>query len=76
MMNAEGGTGIAPRVLVLRSVFVADKQNITLSLPRDLLKRVKRVAADTGCDVLWTEDLTDGQVLRGVRIQNPFVDRP
>lgn len=31
-------------------------------------------AADTGCDVLWTEDLTDGQVLRGVRIQNPFID--
>lgn len=33
-------------------------------------------AADTGCDVLWTEDLTDGQVLQGVRIQNPFVDQP
>lgn len=31
-------------------------------------------AADTGCDVLWTEDLTHGQLLRGVRIQNPFVD--
>ena len=33
-------------------------------------------AADSGCDVLWTEDLTDGQVVRGVRIQNPFGDRP
>lgn len=29
-------------------------------------------AAESGCDVLWTEDLQDGQVLRGVRIRNPF----
>jgi len=29
-------------------------------------------AAESGCDVLWTEDLSDGQVLRGVRIRNPF----
>lgn len=29
-------------------------------------------AAESGCDVLWTEDLGDGQVLRGVRIRNPF----
>ena len=29
-------------------------------------------AAESGCDVLWTEDLADGQVLRGVRIRNPF----
>lgn len=31
-------------------------------------------AAESGCDVLWTEDLNDGQVLRGVRIRNPFAD--
>lgn len=31
-------------------------------------------AAESGCDVLWTEDLHDGQLLRGVRIQNPFSD--
>lgn len=31
-------------------------------------------AAESGCDVLWTEDLTDGQVLRGVRIRNPFAE--
>ena len=31
-------------------------------------------AAESGCDVLWTEDLTDGQTLRGVRIRNPFAD--
>jgi predicted nucleic acid-binding protein len=25
-----------------------------------------------GCDELWTEDLTDGQVIRGVRVVDPF----
>jgi predicted nucleic acid-binding protein len=34
---------------------------------------VVHAAAESGCDVLWTEDLTHGQVLRGVRIMNPFV---
>lgn len=29
-------------------------------------------AAESGCAVLWTEDLNDGQWLRGVRIRNPF----
>lgn len=29
-------------------------------------------AAESECEVLWTEDLNDGQTLRGVRIQNPF----
>jgi predicted nucleic acid-binding protein len=29
-------------------------------------------ASELACDVLWTEDLSDGQVLRGVRIRNPF----
>jgi len=32
-------------------------------------------AAESGCDVLWTEDLIDGQVLRGVRLRNPFGKR-
>ena len=30
-------------------------------------------AAESGCDVLWTEDLNDGQ-LRGVRIRNAFTE--
>jgi hypothetical protein len=30
-------------------------------------------AAQLGCDVLWTEDLNDGQLVRGVRIRNPFL---
>jgi predicted nucleic acid-binding protein len=31
-------------------------------------------AAESDCDVLWTEDLHHGQRLRGVRIRNPFSD--
>ena len=33
---------------------------------------IVRAAAEAQCDVLWTEDLNDGQSIRGVRIQNPF----
>jgi predicted nucleic acid-binding protein len=33
---------------------------------------VVEAAAELGCEVLWTEDLNDGQLLRGVRIRNPF----
>ncbi len=29
-------------------------------------------AAELGCDVLWTEDLSDGRVIGGVRIRDPF----
>ncbi len=34
---------------------------------------IVHAAAELGCDVLWTEDLTDGQVIRGVRLRDPFV---
>jgi predicted nucleic acid-binding protein len=33
---------------------------------------IVHAAAELGCDVLWTEDLNDGQVIRGVRICDPF----
>jgi predicted nucleic acid-binding protein len=33
---------------------------------------VVQAASESGCDVLWTEDMNDGQLLRGVRIRNPF----
>jgi predicted nucleic acid-binding protein len=33
---------------------------------------VVQAASQIGCDILWTEDLSDGQVVRGVRIRNPF----
>jgi predicted nucleic acid-binding protein len=29
-------------------------------------------ASQSGCAILWTEDLNDGQIYEGVRIQNPF----
>lgn len=33
---------------------------------------VLQAAAESGCDALWSEDLNDGQVIRGVRIRDPF----
>jgi predicted nucleic acid-binding protein len=36
---------------------------------------IVQAAAEAGCDTLWTEDLTDGQVLRGVRIRDPFAGK-
>ena len=31
------------------------------------------VAAESAhCKILWTEDLNDGQIIRGVRIENPL----
>lgn len=36
---------------------------------------IVRAAAESGCEVLWTEDLQSGQSLDGVRIRNPFSDR-
>ncbi len=33
---------------------------------------IVHAAAETGCAVLWTEDLNDGRVIRGVRVRNPF----
>ncbi len=40
------GCGPEPTSFRVTLVFVAHNQNITLSVPRALLKRVKRVAAD------------------------------
>lgn len=33
---------------------------------------IVEAAAESGCDVLWSEDLNHGQRIRGVHIQNPF----
>lgn len=30
-------------------------------------------AESAKCDILWTEDLNDGQIIRGVRIENPLL---
>lgn len=34
---------------------------------------IVHAAVETQCDVLWTEDLNDGQAIRGVRTRNPFL---
>lgn len=31
-----------------------------------------RSATELRCDTLWTEDLSDGQIIEGVRLANPF----
>lgn len=31
-----------------------------------------RSAAELRCETLWTEDLSDGQLIEGVRLANPF----
>ena len=36
---------------------------------------VVHAAAESGCSILWTEDLSDGQRLCGVLVLNPFKDR-
>ena len=33
---------------------------------------VLQSAVESGCHTLWTEDLNDGQLVKGVRIRNPF----
>ena len=33
---------------------------------------IVRSAAELRCDTLWTEDLSDGRVIEGVRLKNPF----
>lgn len=35
---------------------------------------IVHAAAESGCDVLWTEDLSNGQVIQGVEIRSPFLD--
>jgi len=33
---------------------------------------VVEAAAELGCEILWTEHLNDGQLLRAVQVRNPF----
>ena len=33
---------------------------------------VVEAAAELGCEILWTEELNEGQLLRAVRVRNPF----
>lgn len=33
---------------------------------------IVHTAIESGCETLWSEDLADGRVIRGVRIRHPF----
>lgn len=33
---------------------------------------VVHAAVESGCETLWSEDLAEGRIIRGVRIRNPF----
>lgn len=58
---ARRSSAMVPLFTSLRATlfFVAENQNVTLSVPRELLKRVKRLAADreTSVSALMTEAL-------------------
>jgi predicted nucleic acid-binding protein len=55
------------RDLVLGAIETAGSQQLALW---DAM--IIEAAARGGCDRLWSEDLQHGQVIRGVRIENPF----
>ena len=50
---------------------IALQQEAQLSF-RDAM--IVHCASEAGCEVLWSEDLGDGQTIRGVQIRNPFRD--
>lgn len=55
----------------------AVRQALRLSIEHNLSHwdaLVVLAAARSGCDILLTEDLNDGQIIEGVRIVNPFAD--
>lgn len=52
---------------VLTAVDIAEQERISFW---DAM--IVTSAAALGCEVLWTEDLNDGQLINGVRVRNPF----
>jgi predicted nucleic acid-binding protein len=59
------------RALVLSAIETSRRHQISLW---DAL--IVEAAARGGCDCLLTEDLNDGQEIRGIRIENPFQGSP
>jgi len=62
------------------TVFVPGAEDVlaAIALQRDTKVRfwdalILHAAVESGCETLWSEDLNDGQMVRGVRIRNPFV---
>ncbi len=60
-------TVTADRALLLIAARTAEEQQLSIF---DAM--VAAAAARAGCDELWTEDLSDGQAILGVRVRNPF----
>ena len=60
----------ADSTLVLRAARTASEHDLSIF---DAM--VLEAAAEAGCRELFTEDLADGSVLRGVRVVNPFRER-
>ena len=58
------------RALVTRALELTDRHDIHIY---DAL--IVEAAVAAGCEELWTEDLSTGATLRGVRIVNPFADQ-
>jgi len=58
----------SPRVSdVLRAIDIQERHHISFW---DAL--IVSSACDLGCEVIWSEDLRDGQVYEGVTVRNPF----
>ncbi|HEY8943531.1 MAG TPA: PIN domain-containing protein [Polyangiaceae bacterium] len=55
------------RQLILAGIDTSRRQKLSFW---DAL--IVRAAAEAGCEVLLSEDLNDGQVIEGIRIENPF----
>lgn len=65
----------------LRALTVVDESSALLADALDILEEARlslwdalivAAAARAGCTVLYSEDMAHGQVIRGVRIHNPF----
>ncbi|WP_454293470.1 PIN domain-containing protein [Salana multivorans] len=65
---ADYGVVSADRALVERAMATASEHQLSIW---DAM--MVEAAHQAGCDELWTEDLADGSVLRGVRIVNPLL---
>ena len=52
---------------VLTAIDVAEQDQISFW---DAM--IVRSASALGCEILWSEDLKDGQIINGVQVMNPF----
>jgi len=76
--------------LLAKKMILANFETVTVDLP--MIKQAIDILSDdqisfwdalivssakaSGCRVIWTEDLNHGQLIKGVKIENPFLDCP